>query len=122
MRAYALPSLNSVLGLCADGWAHRFGAALATGWDAVEVADLHDEACRLAIDAEAAGCKRLAEAASEITAYLCSFADEPREPTAAQYARLLHLSRALAAAAANGAAPAPRALELVGDDRFDEID
>ena len=122
MRATALPSLNCVLGLCAEGWAHRFGGALATGWDAAHVADLHDEVCRLAIDAETAGCKRLAEAAAEITAYLCSFADEAREPTAAQYARLLHLSRGLAAAASNSAAPQARSLALVGDDRFDEID
>lgn len=116
MNACALLSLTDVLSLVAEDWARRLAAAMAEGWDRARIAELHEEVCRLALDADAVGDHRIADGAAELTAYLCCFVDDPIEPKVAQKARLLRLARALGESIE---VPAP--IRVVGDDRFDEI-
>lgn len=119
----AMPALSLVLNLCAEDWARRLLASLEARWNQETVADLHDEVVRLAIDADHAGDALIADAASELCAYLCCFVDGPMQPNPAQRARMVRLARALEAAAQGreagaDARPVLRAIEF---DRFDDL-
>jgi DNA-binding response OmpR family regulator len=98
MNACPLASLGSVLTICAQDWARRFGAYLESEWNPATVEELHEEVDRLALDSDAVGEHALSEAAIELSAYLCSFVDDSKGPNAAQRERLVRLTRTLVVA------------------------
>ncbi|MER3547262.1 MAG: hypothetical protein C4338_06520, partial [Rhodanobacteraceae bacterium] len=101
----ASPATHTIRTWGAD-WNHKFMAMLERGWPLAEVAALHDDLDRIASAADGLGDPELAEAAVELSVYLCSFVDDGRSPDTRQREKLLRLAGALGGMAAPAAASA----------------
>lgn len=80
----------------AAAWVRDFAGLLLRSWDSDRALSLHEQLDELVHAADAAGLAELCERAIGLSAYLCSFAEEGRQPDAGQRKRLLALCEELA--------------------------
>lgn len=80
----------------ATAWVREFAGLLLGSWNSTRALALHEQLDELVHAADSAGELELCERAIGLSAYLCSFAEEGRQPDAGQRKRLLALCEELA--------------------------